>query len=82
MDTKLVSLSGGDKHPNSVKDKLTSTLMGYVQKYAVYDLPDSENNGSKITSEENINHLKNTCEGVGAAILRAVALESSKFKNI
>ncbi|MCU0436665.1 MAG: hypothetical protein MUC49_02040 [Raineya sp.] len=81
MDTKLVSLSGTDKNPNSVKDKLTSTLMGYVQKYAVYDLPDSENDDKK-TSEENINHLKNTCEGVGAAILRAVAVESAKFKNL
>ena len=40
MDIKINNL---DKHSDLVKDKLTSTLMGYVQKYAVYDLPETDN---------------------------------------
>lgn len=69
MDAKLTSLLGdADKHSNSVKEKLTSTLMGYVQKYAVYDLPKSDD----ISTEQSISQLKTTCDSLGANILKSV----------
>jgi hypothetical protein len=70
MDAKLTSLLGDiDKHSNSVKEKLTSTLMGYVQKYAVYDLPKSDD----ISTEQSISQLKTTCDSLGANILKSVS---------
>ncbi|MCU0440660.1 MAG: hypothetical protein MUC49_22425 [Raineya sp.] len=52
-----------------MKEKLTSTLMGYVQKYAVYDLPKSDD----ISTEQSISQLKTTCDSLGANILKSVS---------
>jgi hypothetical protein len=70
MDAELTSLLGdANKHSNSLKEKLTSTLMGYLQKYAVYDLPKSDNH---ISTEQSISQLKTTCDSLGANILKSV----------
>ena len=71
MDKKTSDL---DKESNLIKDKLTSTLMRHIQRYAMYDFPEMDNNNTVST-----NQLKGICEGVGAAILKSA---TTKFKKI